>query len=580
MRKQFAYLFASSLILTGCTSSTTTETTETSTPETTNTTETGMTAGTYEASFMGMKGDLTVSVTVDESSIVNVEVTNHMDTPVISDAAINQIPAQIVETQNIQVDNVTGATMTSLAIKNAVGKAIEQAGGNTSDFKKATEEITKTQQDSESFDVVIVGSGMAGLSAAVQIARTSDKSVVVLEKNAYTGGSARVCGGGIWAVNSPLNEEIGQDSTFDEYVEFMSTNSNNDNLDTALMENIYNTSADVITYYYENGLPISLETWSLGNPNAQLPVFWAENGSETEWETGDSGFMDAIQEMVEELGVEIRLNSEATELLTDGNAVTGVKVESDTATYEINAENVILATGGFTRNAEYIEEYAPEYTNAFAFTGSGSTGDGITLTKDLDTVIVGEGMMGLYGLNANYGYYGSLGSLVWLPTVYVNAEGETFGMDSTFYGDTLKLLLDQTGSVGYGIFDSTTGVTDRLDDAVEAGVAYRYDSLEELADDRGIDKEALLKTAEERELAEGPYYCITARPLFIGSIPGLDIDEEAHVLNSNGEIIEGLLACGELTFGNVFTRAYPSSGTGIATSAYTGAIAGKTVVNQ
>ena len=538
-----------------------------------------MTPGTYEGTAAGMRGDLTVAVTVDEISLLSVEVTNSVDTPVISDAAIDVLPGKIVEEQNLQVDNVSGATMTSLGIKNAVANAIEQAGGDPKAFKKDIEAKEKTETETQDYDVVVVGAGMSGMSAAIEIARNSDEKVLVLEKEAYTGGSSRVCGGGIWAVNSELNKEIGQDSTLEEYIDFMKMRGETDDLNTGLMQSIYNKSADVIEYYYENGLPVSLETWSLGNPDSQLPVLWAKKNDDTSWETGESGVFDAVQAIAEKLGVEIRLNSKVTELVQADGAVSGVRVEDPDNTYQINAKQVILATGGFTRNRDMVEELAPDYVNAFAFTGAGSTGDGITLTEDLDTVLVGEGMMGLSGLNMNTGYYGSEGNLVWLPQLKVNAEGKTFGMETAFYGDTLKMLLDQTGSCAYGIFDSTTTVTDRLDEAVADGLAAKYDSLEELAADKGIDAAALAQTAQENSLADGPYYCIVIKPLFIGSIPGLSVDEGCRVLTSAGEPIEGLLACGELVFGNVFNRAYPASGTGMATSAYTGAIAGSTAVD-
>ena len=534
MKKQaVATLLIASMLLTGCgAASTSTGASSTAASAV----ETKMTPGTYEGTAAGMRGDLTVAVTVDETSLLKVEVTNCVDTAVISDAAIDTLPGQIVEEQNIQVDNVSGATMTSLGIKNAVANAIE-------------------------------------------IARNSDAKVVVLEKEAYTGGSSRVCGGGIWAVNSEINKEIGQDSTLDEYIDFMKKNSGTDDLNTGLMSSIYNKSADVIEYYDNNGLPVSLETWSLGNPESQLPVLWAQKNDDTSWETGETGVFDAVEAIAEKLGVEIRLNSKVTELVQVDGAVSGVRVEDTDSTYQINAKQVVLATGGFTRNRDLVEKLAPDYVNAFAFTGAGSTGDGITLTEDLDTVLVGDGMMGLSGLNMNTGYYGEEGNLVWLPQLKVNAEGKTFGMETAFYGDTLKLLLDQTGSCAYGIFDSTTDVTDRLDKAVADGLAFKYDSLEELAADKGIDAAALAQTTAENNLADGPYYCIVIKPLFIGSIPGLKVDENCRVLTSAGEPIEGLLACGELVFGNVFNRAYPASGTGMATSAYTGAIAGSTAVD-
>lgn len=572
-----AALVVAGLLLTSCGSTTTSQgasSTESTVAETTQ-----MTPGTYEGTAAGMRGDLTVSVTVDETQILCVEVTNTVDSPVISDAAIDVVPGQIVEHQSVQVDNVTGATMTSLAIKNAVANALEQAGGDLSTFKKAVDSAEKAQGETQNYDIVVVGAGMSGMSAAIEIARNSDASVLVLEKEAYTGGSSRVCGGGLWVVNSELNEQMGQDSTLEEYIDFMKMRGETNDLDIPLMTNIYNKSADVVEYYYENGLPVSLETWSLGHGASQLPVLWSLNDTLTSWRNGESGVFDAVQEIAESLGVEIRVNSKVTELVQSNGAVSGVLVEGSDSVYQINANQVILATGGFTRNRELVAELAPGYENAFAFTGAGSTGDGITLTKDLDTVLVGDGMMGLSGLNMNTGYYGELGNLVMVRPLCVNAEGETFGMETAFYGDTLKLLLDQTGSCGYGIFDSTSAYVERLEKAVEAGLAYRYDSLEELAAGQNINVDAFVQTAQENGMTEGPYYCIVMRPLFIGSIAGLDVDENCRVLTSSGDAIEGLLACGELVFGNVFNRSYPASGTGMATSAVTGAIAGSTAVD-
>lgn len=576
-KKLIASLVVAGLLLTSCSTTTTSQdasSTETSVVETTQ-----MTPGTYEGTAAGMRGDLTVSVTVDETQILSVEVTNTVDSPVISDAAIDVVPGQIVEHQSVQVDNVTGATMTSLAIKNAVANALEQAGGDLSTFKKAVASVEKTQGETQNYDIVVVGAGMSGMSAAIEIARNSNASVLVLEKEAYTGGSSRVCGGGLWVVNSELNKQMGQDSTLEEYIDFMKMRGETDELDIPLMTNIYNKSADVVEYYYENGLPVSLETWSLGHGASQLPVLWSLNDTLTSWRNGESGVFDAVQEIAESLGVEIRVNSKVTDLVQSNGAVSGVLVEGSDSVYQINAKQVILATGGFTRNRELVAELAPGYENAFAFTGAGSTGDGITLTQDLDTVLVGDGMMGLSGLNMNTGYYGELGNLVMVRPLCVNAEGETFGMETAFYGDTLKLLLDQTGSCGYGIFDSTSAYVERLEKAVEAGLAYRYDSLEELAAGQNINVDAFVQTAQENGMTEGPYYCIVMRPLFIGSIAGLDVDENCRVLTSNGDAIEGLLACGELVFGNVFNRSYPASGTGMATSAVTGAIAGSTAVD-
>lgn len=538
-------------------------------------------AGVYTGTAMGMKGMLTVEVQLAGNEIVDVKVIDHVDTPVISDAAIGSVPARIVEQQNIEVDVASGATMTSFAIRNAVSAALEAAGLNPADYRKGSDAVTeKTQKAEEAYDVVIVGGGIAGMSAAVRVARESDASVLVLEKESYAGGSSRVCGGGIWALGTELNEQIGVDCTAQEMIDFFSMRGDGAQLNEALITNIHGEVADTFNYFADNGLPYAVETWSLGHPDSKLPVFWSVHNQETPWSTGYSRLYDAIEDMARELGVEIRLNSEVTSLIAEGNAVNGVQVEDLTSTYAIAAKKVILATGGFTRNAAMIEKYAPEYANAFAFTGAGSTGDGIAMTEALGAQVVGQGMMGLMGINPNLGYYEEVGNLVWMPTLTVNAEGEDIALGSLFYSETLKHLLEQTGSQGYGIFDSTTAQAESLEKGVAANMIKKFDTLDELAASFKIDAETLKATAQNKNLAEGPYYCFGIRPLFIGSIPGLKVDAECRILGENDEPIENLFGAGELIFGNVFAERYPASGTGMGVSAYSGSLAANTAVAE
>ena len=568
MKRFLASALCFLLLLTGC-----------STPETKE--EKPGISGTFTGSAMGMKSTIEVEVVLDNNSISAVNVISHGDTQGIADAAVNALPQILVETQNIEADNITGATMTSLGIKNAVKAALENSGVDVNSFKKGTTAAEKTAKEAESYDVVVVGSGMAGLSAAIDIARNSDLSVVVLEKNAYTGGSSRVCGGGIWAVNSELNKEIEMDSTKEEMIGFLKDHSEGAELNEALLSNIYDGAAEIIEYYYNNGLPVVLDTWSLGHPESKLPVLWSKYNKKYPWLVGENGLIDAVAAMAEKEGVEIRLNCKVMEINAEGDLVTGVQVEDQKNTYEINARKVILATGGFTRNPELIETYAPEYASGFAFTGAGSTGDGIVMTEKFGAQVVGEGMMGLTGYNANYGYYGSEGSLVRSPVIAVNAEGNDFGMKDVFYSETLKLLIDQPGNEGYGIYDSSNpDLIERLEDAVAKNVMTRYDSLEALAEGMKINAENLQKTVAEKGLGEAPYYGIVIRPLFIGSIPGLKVDAECRVLNGNDDPVENLFAAGELIFGNAFNGHYPASGTGVGISAYSGGVAAKAAVAE
>ena len=537
-------------------------------------------SGTFTGTARAMKGDLTVEVDLDNGTITDVRVVDTVDTLGIKDAAIASVPKRIVEQQNIDVDAVTGATMTSFGIKGAVKAALTEAGVDLAQYQKGSDAVTeKKEAETQTADIVIVGSGISGLSASIEAKRTNpDLNVVVLERNAYTGGSSRVCGGGIWVVGSEHNKEVEIDPTLDEFIDFFQTQSGeNAELNTELMTNIYNISAKVFDYFYENGLPTDPAGVSLGHPDSKLPVFWSTFNKVGRG--GESQYVDYVQKMAEALDVDIRLENKVLSLVTDGKTVTGVQVETPDSFYQLNASKVILCTGGFTQNRDLIGEYAPDYLGSLQFTGPGGKGDGHKWAVELGGEVFGTGMMGLQGFNLNIGYYGEVGTLSGNPDLIVNLDTERFEFASLFYGYKLKQLLDQPDSQAVGIYGTTEERQEALEKGVTMGWIKKFDTMEDLAAEFKLDTEKLESAAAEAELAGAPYYAATIRPLFIGSIPGLRVDANCRVL-ANGEPIENLYAAGELIFSNVFQDHYPASGSGMGTSTYTGAIAADTAIGD
>lgn len=537
-------------------------------------------SGTFTGTARAMKGDLTVEVDLDNGTITDVRVVDTVDTLGIKDAAIASVPKRIVEQQNIDVDAVTGATMTSFGIKGAVKAALTEAGVDLAQYQKGSDAVTEKQEaETQTADIVIVGSGISGLSASIEAKRTNpDLNVVVLERNAYTGGSSRVCGGGIWVVGSEHNKEVEIDPTLDEFIDFFQTQSGeNAELNTELMTNIYNISAKVFDYFYENGLPTDPAGVSLGHPDSKLPVFWSTFNKVGRG--GESQYVDYVQKMAEALDVDIRLENKVLSLVTDGKTVTGVQVETPDSFYQLNASKVILCTGGFTQNRDLIGEYAPDYLGSLQFTGPGGKGDGHKWAVELGGEVFGTGMMGLQGFNLNIGYYGEVGTLSGNPDLIVNLDTERFEFASLFYGYKLKQLLDQPDSQAVGIYGTTEERQEALEKGVTMGWIKKFDTMEDLAAEFKLDTEKLESAAAEAELAGAPYYAATIRPLFIGSIPGLRVDANCRVL-ANGEPIENLYAAGELIFSNVFQDHYPASGSGMGTSTYTGAIAADTAIED
>jgi succinate dehydrogenase/fumarate reductase flavoprotein subunit len=406
---------------------------------------------------------------------------------------------------------------------------------------------------------------------------------------AYTGGSTRVAGGAIWMANTPRNEAADINFTPEYLIEFMEWRSET-TLNRPYLARVGEITGQVATYLIEQGAPFR-DTHSVGYAGSDLFMLSPINPG-----TGYGGgiLVDFLTDLSNDLGVEIRLNSKVISLLTEGNAVVGVSVEGKDKKYNVMAKKVILATGGFTRNEEMIGELAPEYTNNIPFTGAGSTGDGITMTRDLNVEIVGTDMMNLRGLNHNFGYYGNIGGLVNVPAILLNKEGVRFASERLFYSEMGIQINRQTGKTVYGIVDSQSTRIEDLDKAVEMGLVYKADTLEALADAAGVDKETFLKTLADYEavrlsgeddpdfgvtndrladISVAPFYAVPIKPLFIGSIPGLLVNAKSEVMTKSGDTIENLYACGELVFGNVFSKYYPASGTGVGFAVYTGAIA-------
>ena len=160
-----------------------------------NTAELAFTAGTYNGKASGYNGEVELAVTFSDTAVTAVELVSSKETQYVGDVAFEPMFADIVEANGSGVDTVSGATFTSAAIRNAVNDAAEQAGCTNMDAFKSNKVVHEAQAPiEETYDVVIVGAGGAGIAAAAQAAQDGN-TVLVIEKNAQVGGNTLVSGG-------------------------------------------------------------------------------------------------------------------------------------------------------------------------------------------------------------------------------------------------------------------------------------------------------------------------------------------------------------------------------------------------
>ena len=158
------------------------------------------TAGTYTATAKGYNGPVEVSVTFTDSAIASIEVTAHKETAHVGDVAFAPMIADMLAANGTGVDGVSGATFSGAALRNAVNDAAEQAGcTNPTAFKTNTVAHEPQAAVEDTWDVVIVGAGGAGMVAAAQAAQDGN-TVLVIEKNAEMGGNTLVSGGAFQSV--------------------------------------------------------------------------------------------------------------------------------------------------------------------------------------------------------------------------------------------------------------------------------------------------------------------------------------------------------------------------------------------
>ena len=555
------------------------------------------TPGTYTGTGAGHNGPVTVEVTVSEDSIDDITVAESAESAYIGEVAAEHVIADVLDYQSLKVDAVSGCTLSRAGFLAAITDALTQADADI-DALKAVEIPEKTGEERTiDTDVVVIGSGGAGLTAAIQAAYDG-ADVVVLEKLARMGGSTLTSSAMLVVAGSKLQEEAGIDDNVQNLKDYLIERGEGI-ADEEWIKYYAENINDILNWYIDLGVNYTKDLVLIQGtatiPRAHMPV---ESGRE---------LIPRLVEEAEKNGVQILTETPAVSLIQDETgAVVGVNAEDHGAAVTVNAKAVIIATGGYGWNADMRAEYAPDAADVWPVTSPGSTGDGLVMGMDAgaDTVFKG-GFIGWKVVSPAYGHTTAVGAPIYgAANLIVNANGDRFGDESLDYpflydemqadgSDTFYFIFDSGDKETKDLVNNVSDTVNNLELGVEAGVAFKADTLEELAEasgladlaatvekynaaiEAGTDEEFGRDTATMIPIKNGPFYALQCKKAILGTFGGLNTNLTGEVVTADEEAIPGLYAAGEVANGELFPKMYPSSGMALGEAVLFGREAGK-----
>ena len=597
----------------------------------------GGVSGSFTGTAKGM-GEVSVTLTLTDNVITDCTAKGDEETSGIGSVVIEQFPGEVVEGNTINLDSISGATITSNAFVEAAKAALTEAGLNPDDYMAKADKTANGETVSYDADVVVIGAGGAGMTAAMTAADAGQK-VVILESQAMVGGnSARATGGmnaaktvyqdenefdqaagvektlataaekyadneTITALAKPVSEQWAayqaNPTGYFDSVELMELDTmvggkgiNNPELVKTLCEG----TADAIDWLDENGITLH-NVSSFGG--ASVKRIHRPVNEEGKVVSVGAYMIPLLQENCEKRGIDIVLNTTVDTILTDANgAAVGVSgTDKDGNTVVVNAKSVILATGGFGANLDMVTQYKPELAGFMTTNAAGAQGQGIEMataigagTVDMDQIQIHPTVEANTAALITEGLRGD-------GAILVNANGERF-IDEVGTRDVVSAAeIAQPGSYSWLIVDQAMAdASSVIQGYIKKGYTKTGATYEELAKELDVDPATFANTMETwnsyveakndpdfgrtsfaNPLNNGPYYAIKVTAGVHHTMGGVTINSATEVLKEDGTVIPGLFAAGEVTGG--VHGANRLGGTAVADFVVFGRIAGESAAN-
>lgn len=537
--------------------------------------------GVYTQRIMGHNALFDVVVTIEGGKITKIETPDQLESPGVGSVAIEKLSKAMIEHQTTGVDAVTGATLTSFAMKKAVSDALKAAGADMTTFTKAAHTPAAITQDMTS-EVVIVGGGGAGLAAAVSALQNGAR-VVIIEKMGYLGGSTNVCGGAFNASGTKYQEALGIEDNPQKHFEQTMKGGHNTN-DPTMVHYLADHAKDTLQWLEEMGLKV--------NPKVGAATGALYQRSHYPDPAGGNTYVRVLEEQLAKYPgkVQVLLETKATGLVEENGRIVGVTVESKGKKATVHASKaVIMATGGFGANVEYRQkvntgiwkEAILDKRIGCSNISVAAQGDGLLMAEKVNADLIG-----LADIQVHPNGTPGTGLMLDIKTsgrnrLFINTNGDRF-VDEGAARDVLsKAIFRQPGQT-YWLLQNHLRYPDenkidllsgrKMKDMLEQKRVMKAETLEEAAKMMNVDYEHLKKAVDEynrvasheidkdqfgfrathtddRPMTEGPWYFARKVPTIHHTMGGIRTNTNAQAIDVNGKVIPGLYAAGEVTGG-------------------------------
>lgn len=538
-----------------------------------------MKPGVYTATVNGHNAPMTVEVTVSEHKIEKIDASKNLETIGVGRKAIEKMTAKILDMQSIGVDAVTGATVTSSAIWSAVKQCLEQAGA---DMKAVTAKVEKHPSGERTIDadVVIVGGGGAGLAAAVSAHEAGAKKVVVLEKLGYLGGSTNVSEGALNAVDPARQGKQGiEDSTAKFYEQTLK--GSHDKGDPELVKYLTENSLSSVEWLEAHGVKFKDEIGTATGALWQRSHYPATPSGNT--------YIRALEAVIDKTNgaIEVITDAEVNDLIKAEGRIAGVKAKHFGEKLTVSSDAVVITTGGFGANVKLRQEVnTGVWKHVVLDNKIGTTninkaaqGQGMDLAKKYGAQLIGLDDIQLHpcgtpgtGLMENIRTSGR-------NRIFVNVDGDRFVNEGAARDVLANAIIKQpkgtywivVNKVRYPARDWVDANGATIRDMVALGSVVEADSLDDLAKKTGMDAGKLKASIDgynkivkdgakdplgfvannkaDTTLTEGPWYACQKVVTVHHTMGGIKINTKAEVIGTDGKVIPGLYAAGEVTGG-------------------------------